>query len=134
MEIHQGSRGTYGVPRIHAELAADGVRVRSQAGLAAHAPGRVFRRHRHVVLADQSAAHEMRDAIIDSGHLRIDDIQDELCMWYSLSLSEYDLSSLLSTGRSRSPVWSDRGFGTVRTGCMAQSGRGAGARTGYAIH
>ena len=27
MEIHQGSRGTYGVPRIHAELAADGVRV-----------------------------------------------------------------------------------------------------------
>ena len=27
MEIHQGSRGTYGVPRIHAELAADGVAV-----------------------------------------------------------------------------------------------------------
>ena len=26
-EIHEGSRGTYGVPRIHAELAADGVRV-----------------------------------------------------------------------------------------------------------
>ncbi len=27
VEIHEGSRGTYGVPRIHAELAADGVRV-----------------------------------------------------------------------------------------------------------
>ncbi len=27
MEIHEGSRGTYGVPRIHAELAADGVTV-----------------------------------------------------------------------------------------------------------
>ena len=27
MEIHQGSRGTYGVPRIHAELAADGVAI-----------------------------------------------------------------------------------------------------------
>ena len=27
VEIHQGSRGTYGVPRIHAELAADGVAV-----------------------------------------------------------------------------------------------------------
>ena len=27
MEIHQGSRGTYGVPRIHAKLAADGVAV-----------------------------------------------------------------------------------------------------------
>ena len=27
MEIHQGSRGTYGVPRIHAELATDGVAV-----------------------------------------------------------------------------------------------------------
>ncbi len=27
VEIHAGSRGTYGVPRIHAELAADGVRV-----------------------------------------------------------------------------------------------------------
>ncbi len=26
-EIHESSRGTYGVPRIHAELAADGVRV-----------------------------------------------------------------------------------------------------------
>jgi putative transposase len=25
--IHEGSRGTYGMPRIHAELAADGVRV-----------------------------------------------------------------------------------------------------------
>ena len=27
MEIYKGSRGTYGVPRIHAELAADGVAV-----------------------------------------------------------------------------------------------------------
>ena len=27
VEIHAGSRGTYGVPRIHAELAADGVRT-----------------------------------------------------------------------------------------------------------
>jgi putative transposase len=27
VEIHESSRGTYGVPRIHAELAADGVRV-----------------------------------------------------------------------------------------------------------
>jgi putative transposase len=27
VDIHAGSRGTYGVPRIHAELAADGVRV-----------------------------------------------------------------------------------------------------------
>ena len=27
VEIHEGSRGTYGVPRIHAELAADGVTV-----------------------------------------------------------------------------------------------------------
>ncbi len=27
VEIHRGSRGTYGMPRIHAELAADGVGV-----------------------------------------------------------------------------------------------------------
>jgi putative transposase len=25
--IHEGSRGTYGVPRVHAELAADGIRI-----------------------------------------------------------------------------------------------------------
>ena len=38
--IHDGSRGTYGVPRIHAELEDDhGVRDRSQAGRQADAAG-----------------------------------------------------------------------------------------------
>ena len=30
--IHQRSRATYGAPRIHAELAADGIRVGRKAG------------------------------------------------------------------------------------------------------
>ena len=37
--IHLESRGTYGAPRVHAELAAQGIHVGPQAGGAAHARG-----------------------------------------------------------------------------------------------
>ena len=36
----------------------------------------VLDRHRCVVLADQCAAYEMGDAIVDSGHFRVDDVQN----------------------------------------------------------